>query len=526
MLTQRLLAHVPLLLHQQPKRVAVLGLGSGVTLGSALTHPIERADVLEISPEVVEASRFFESENHHALSDPRTRLIVGDGRSHLLLTHQQYDVIISEPSNPWMAGIASLFTREFFTAARLRLAPGGVLCQWAHTYDISTADLRSIVATFLEVFPDGALWLVGDGDVLLIGSTEPISERLAGISAAWQRPGVSADLDSVRVREPFQLISMLVAEGATLTEWAGDAPVQTDNRADLEFSGPRSIFGRTREDNAALLRELGGRSRPAVVDHAYRAASAAQWRDRGWMLMAADGFRPAYDDFARALAIDPRDASALDGLLRASVPAERSDPSKALLRQLASDPSNDTAKITLSKLLASEGAYEEAISIAAALVQANPSNVAALEQLASILSDAGDPQRMAPIVTRLRTLTPGSEAAHYYAAAFLFLDGQSDVAAREARAVIAKNPRHAKAQNLLGACLASAGQRDAARAAFQASIDADPKEPATYTNLATLEFEAGNLSQAAAYFAEALTIDPESQSAREGLQRSKQMIGG
>ena len=73
-----------------------------------------------------------------------------------------------------MAGIASLFTREFFEGARDRLAPGGVLCQWAHTYDISNADLRSIVATFLSVFPDGTLWLVGDADVLLVGSTEPL----------------------------------------------------------------------------------------------------------------------------------------------------------------------------------------------------------------------------------------------------------------------------------------------------------------------------------------------------------------
>ena len=187
MLTQRLLAHVPLLLHPAPRQAAILGLGSGVTLGSALRHPLERVDVLEISPEVVEASRFFEPENSRALADPRTRLIVGDGRTHLLLGRTQYDVIVSEPSNPWMAGIASLFTREFFTAARARLAPGGVLCQWAHTYDISAEDLRSIVATFAAVFPDGTIWLVGDGDVLLIGGTEPMGPRVAALAEVWNR---------------------------------------------------------------------------------------------------------------------------------------------------------------------------------------------------------------------------------------------------------------------------------------------------------------------------------------------------
>ena len=238
MLTQRLLAHVPLLLHPDPREVAILGLGSGVTLGSALTHPVRRADVLEISPEVVEASRFFETENHRALDDPRTHVIVGDGRTHLLFTRQQYDVIVSEPSNPWMAGIASLFTKEFFEAARARLKPGGVLCQWAHTYDISTQDLQSIVATFTSVFPDGTLWLVGDGDVLLIGSNEPLEPRLAGMAAAWRRPGVAEDLASVGALEPFHLLSMFVAGGPALLDWGSRAPIQSDNRAALEFSGP------------------------------------------------------------------------------------------------------------------------------------------------------------------------------------------------------------------------------------------------------------------------------------------------
>ncbi len=115
MLTQKLLGHLPLLLHPDPRQVLIVGLGSGVTLGAALQHPIERASVLEISPEVVAASEFFARENGRALADPRTRLVVGDGRSHLLLSQDRYDVIISEPSNPWMAGVAALFTTEFFT---------------------------------------------------------------------------------------------------------------------------------------------------------------------------------------------------------------------------------------------------------------------------------------------------------------------------------------------------------------------------------------------------------------------------
>ena len=157
MLTQRLLGLLPVLAPRPaPQDIAVIGLGSGVTVGSALAPgTVRRADVIEISPEVVEASRFFDRESGAPLSKPGVRLIVGDGRSHLLLTPQRYDVIISEPSNPWMAGVAALFTREFFEAARARLKPDGLLCQWAHTYDISPDDLQSIVRTFASVFPAG-----------------------------------------------------------------------------------------------------------------------------------------------------------------------------------------------------------------------------------------------------------------------------------------------------------------------------------------------------------------------------------
>ena len=297
MLTQRLLAHVPLLLHPNPRRAAIIGLGSGVTLGSALTHPLAEATVLEISEEVVDASRFFEAENHRALADPRTRLVVGDGRTHLMLGRQSYDVIVSEPSNPWMAGIASLFTREFFEGARERLAPGGVLCQWAHTYDISNRDLKSIVATFLSVFPNGTLWLVGDADVLLVGSTEPLDERIGSMAAAMQRPGVAADLATVGVKSPFAVTTLFISQGDALRAWAAGEPLQTDDRSALEFSGPRSIFGASRDDNAAALRALAASSpKPAAVASALAAATAEDWRDRGLMLLKADAVQPAYDD--------------------------------------------------------------------------------------------------------------------------------------------------------------------------------------------------------------------------------------
>ena len=131
MLTQRLLGLLPTMLHAGPRDALVIGLGSGVTADAVLaSDEIRHLDVVEISPEVVEASEYFVRENHDVLRKPAVRLLVGDGRSHLRLSARQYDVIVSEPSNPWMAGVSALFTREFFAAARARLRSGGIFCQW------------------------------------------------------------------------------------------------------------------------------------------------------------------------------------------------------------------------------------------------------------------------------------------------------------------------------------------------------------------------------------------------------------
>ena len=132
MATQVLSAQIPSLLHPDPKKVLIVGLGSGVTAGSVLQHTgVEELTVVEMSPEVIEAGRFFAHANHDVLSNPRMRLVYEDAKSFLRSNPDKYDIIISEPSNPWMAGIAGVFSLEFFEACRARLRPGGIMVQWA-----------------------------------------------------------------------------------------------------------------------------------------------------------------------------------------------------------------------------------------------------------------------------------------------------------------------------------------------------------------------------------------------------------
>ena len=401
MLTQKLLAHLPMLLHGSAREICIIGLGSGVTLASALAHPVETVDVLEISPEVVEASRLFSEGSRAPIDDPRTHLVVADGRTHLALSTRKYDVIVSEPSNPWMAGVAALFTTEFFEAARLRLADHGVICQWVNTYDISSADLQSVVGTFASVFPHTTLWLAGDGDLLLVGSPEPMEPKLDQLVRPWSRD-VQADLQTVAVTSPFGVLSMFIGSDAAAAEFGSGAAVQTDNRMALEFSAPRALHTAARRDNVVRLRALADPARrPAVVARAWMEAGGEELAQRAVMLRRAGVYEPAYDAAVDAITSAPDRIDALQVLVEAAAATGRQDDAASRLgATVAARPDLVAPRVALSKLRAASGAFDEAIKIASGAVRDHPDDAAALEQLASIYA------------RRRRRRAPGSAREH------------------------------------------------------------------------------------------------------------------
>jgi spermidine synthase/Flp pilus assembly protein TadD len=522
MLTQKLVAHLPLLLHEHPRQVAVIGLGSGVTVGSVLTHPVERVDVIEIVPEVIDASRFFAQENRRALDDPRANMIVGDGRSHLLLSRRTYDVIMSEPSNPWIAGVAALFTREFFAAARDRLAPDGIICQWANVYNISDGDLRSIVATFLSVFPEGTAWLVGADDLLLIASTSPLDARLANIERHWSRSGVAEDLALVDAREPFSLLSLFIGGPDELRSYSAGAPIFTDDRMTLEFSAPREIHGQSAGTNGETLLALTpADERPDVIGDAYSAAGALQWRNRAAMMTKRDAHTLAYEDYVRALRLDPDNYDTLEGFVRSAILTKRASDALSWIQSLSSDNGDSVdVLVARSKLLAATGRSAEALDAARAASSPTPVGVHALEQLASLYADAGDASSLDGTVARMREVAPNAPETSYFAAVSAFLRGNAQEAVRLCERALSDDSHFAPVHDLLGAAYTKLGHADKAREAFLTSLSIDAHDSTAYTNLGLLELAAGNHREAARYFAEALWLVPESETAREGLARA------
>ena len=259
MVTQVLIGHIPLLMAKDPKDVLVIGLASGVTLGAVAQHPVEKIDCLEISYEVKEAARFFNDINHDVLSDDRVNLIIQDGRNHLLLSDQQYDVIISEPSNPWMAGIANLYTQEFFETARKRLRPNGVMGQWIEAYHIPNHLLKSIVRTYAEVFPYVSLWVtdVNDpGDILLLGSAYPIRTDVKELKRRLAVSNVRSDLFRYNSHLWWQVMQRAISGGRILKESVIGEPFHTDDRPFLEFELPKTFHKVTWPENGEWLSSM------------------------------------------------------------------------------------------------------------------------------------------------------------------------------------------------------------------------------------------------------------------------------
>ena len=255
MRTQLLSGYLPMSFHKNPKSVLVVGQGSGITLGAVEQFPkMETVDLVEISSAVLEGSRYFSPFNHNALEDPRVNLVVEDGRNHIALTPKKYDVIISEPSNPWIAGVGALFTRDFFELARNRLTPDGVFCIWVHT-NMSPEGFKSIIRSYVNVFPYATLWesIVGD-DYLLIGSQVPLGLLNKKVKDLLAAPSSQKDLNKIGVYNVPDLMSLMILDRDGLIEFSAEAPIHTDDNALLEFSAPKYIY---KDDRSQIVRQLG-----------------------------------------------------------------------------------------------------------------------------------------------------------------------------------------------------------------------------------------------------------------------------
>ncbi|MFL6196861.1 MAG: fused MFS/spermidine synthase [Thermoanaerobaculia bacterium] len=243
--TQVMSVLIGAMLHPVPRRSLVIGLGTGSSAGWLAEVPgMERVDVVEIEPAVRRIAQAMAPVNRDVLHKPKVHIFVADGREFLPTTSETYDVIFSEPSNPYRAGISSLFTREFYQATTDRLGPGGIFLQWLQGYDIDTGVVRTAYATLRSVFPYVETWQVGRNDLLLVASRQPIVHDAQRVRArAAQEPFRSALRNTWGVEGAEGFYSGFVATPgfANAFEGVAAAELSTDDRPVIEFGFVRSL---------------------------------------------------------------------------------------------------------------------------------------------------------------------------------------------------------------------------------------------------------------------------------------------
>ena len=445
--SQYLLGHLPMFLHPSPQEICIIGYGSGATVYATATHPNVRAvDVVEIEQAVLDASEYFDSVNHGILEDSRVRLYTEDGRNFLRHQKKTYDVILSQPSNPWIAGVSSLFTTEYYRAALARLKPGGLFCQWMQAYETSVETVRVVLNTLSSEFPYVAVFKVND-DLICVASHSPIAGSARRYAEHFSLPAVRSSLRRIQIETPFDLFAgafLRFPENAD----AFRSPIKnTDDNLWLEYRAPIEMYQGTEENVASIastdyllmLQHLFPELAPWDVVLGV-AQSIATKHSNLWYVI------PAWQEM---FAEDESLASRL-GELSAMADSRK--------RALDGNKAQEKAALRLIQ----EQRYAEAVPIFEAVLAAEPESVSAHRMLAWALSHTGDNKRAWRHYVKAVQYNPDDFESYTNMAAIALSNGLAEGTELLDRA-LAANPHHFTAWRVYVEYLVDQKQYDQAR---------------------------------------------------------------
>lgn len=386
---QKMLAHLPMLLHPAPHRVLMIGFGAGGTAWSFSRYgALEQLDIVEFVPGVIRAAHFFPEVNHNVLTDPRLRVIIDDGRNYLLVTPHTYDVVSVDTLDPKHAGNSNLYTREFYELSKRVLRPRGIFVQWLPYHQVDNASLKLIARTFQHVYPHATVWLNRfKGYALLLGTLEPLRIDLARLEAHFRTPAIQRDLAAVHVATPWQFLEGFTMRADTLRRYtAGSAALNTYNHPYVEFYG--TAWHNPADDNLAELARYADDVTPLLV---FPEASSPEQRQhirerlavqqrisrylfRGYLAnwrRQPQGTR----EYHKALRLDPQD----DGIKFAlGIGAAQKQQALAVLER---HPSDIKSLSKLGYIAWSEQQYDEAVRRFQQVLALDPRHAAAYVHL-------------------------------------------------------------------------------------------------------------------------------------------------
>jgi spermidine synthase len=484
--TQLMSGHIPLFLGPGSKRVLVIGMGSAVTAGAVARHPVEHIDVVEIEPAVVEAAAFFEKENHNVLQDSRLKVIIADGRNFLLSTPAAYDVIISEPSNPWISGIGNLFTLEFYEAARARLSPDGVICQWIQIYNILPQDLKMVIRTFRTVFPHTTIWQTLGGDFLLIGTKKPLVVDLARWREIAAVPGLMRDLRSLGFDSAEAVLADFVLGEEDTARFGQHAALNSDDLPLLEFSAPTSLYLETVRLNHGLARSYRRQEFPPITGGKPGMLGSAEFRFQ--LAKAMWGKRDTEEALRHAnLALKQNPQHLPSLILRAELWQEQKLPLRAvadLEAALKVDPRHPRALFRMAMLYHQQRLSKQAEEYARKAIAAQEDLADAHFLLGQLLMDRGQADAARQAYQKAADLRPDAHTTWARLGEALVAVNATSRAIEVYRKALGLAPERPELHLAIAQALDRSGQEEEAFRHYGEAIRHNPRLAAAYVGRA------------------------------------------
>jgi len=312
---------LPMVLHPDPQDVLVICFGSGTTFGTLSQFDVIQVDNVDISKTVIKGAPFFKKENRDVLHNPKSNIIIDDGRSYLEVTTKKYDVITEEPMHPSLAGVVNLYTKEYYELVKSHLKEGGIMSQWIPLYNLSVEDVRMLTKTFQSVFPHTTIWLA-NADIFLIGSPTETMIDYERIESRIFPSHIKSLLQEIDLEDPLEFLNTFLMNEEMVRAYAGSAPIIDDNMPLVEFTGPKSLNVNTISDNLAELIKYRERIGPylqvaapfnkeEITANMEPKFAASRFNLIGRAYFAAGNFRTASEYFKAALRIDPGDRNSL-----------------------------------------------------------------------------------------------------------------------------------------------------------------------------------------------------------------------
>ena len=465
---QIMAAHVPMLLHPDPQRVAVVGLGTGQTASRFLMYPVTQLDCVELERDLVPlVRRHFESA---WMDDPRARFVFDDGRNFLAHTDRTYDVISIEVGQLFRPGVAAFYTADFYRAARARLTPGGFISQFVPVESFTVDEFRTVVATFVSVFPQAVLWY-NTSEFLLLGARDGdirlLPERLALLQ---DDPTIHEDLrfaywggPAEWLHLPHNFAAGFLVGPRGLAEWGRGVAPYRDDRPWLEYSEPP----RDREAAVRAIVSLVGKG-IAPLSEIMPVAPGADW-------LAAV---PA----TRARNVGDIVASTLLGIFSADRTAEGAV--QLLGRAVRANPDNFAVRMDLGTLLLASRRPREAAEHYRHALDVRPDDARAHSNLGRAEKALGRTAVALEHFRRAAELDPDHDSAHYNLATALREQGALGLAIEHYRRAVELNPRLAHAHHHLGGLLATTGDLAGGRSHLEQAVRLDPDSAEARASLA------------------------------------------